>query len=249
MPDGQVRGMPSPTKGATVGGLLLPDRIYHPQGNEIIADEFDDASIHPDWARVDASSSSYVTWTESGGVMSAFHNSNASAGGYWHALCRPLPSGQSYPVTIETYVSGTVAYNVSYLMYGLAFSDGLALSGTNQIVAMPYHHATSAGSMLMSLRDFDNWMSNITSWQYPHYGSTYQGFYLQLRWTAANTFSMRTSSDGVNWVTFSNQTATLTPTYVAIINTNWGGAYAYQVGYEYLRVYASSDPIGIVDTL
>jgi len=250
MPDGYVRGMPRVTPRVGGGGVTPPDRIWTPPGGEIIQDEFDDASIDPAWTRVDKSSSTYVTWTEAGGVMSQFHTSSASAGGAMHALMRPLPGGTTFPVTVEIYSHGTILRNANYLMMGACFSDGLSLSGTNQLVTMPYCNSSSELSMYMDLRSGNGYGVDVQEVAGGLYGHMMIGLYQQLQWTATNTFVYRWSSDGVNWLSAGSATAqACTPTHVGIWGSNWAGAYATQLGFEYFRVYASDDPAGDVDTL
>jgi hypothetical protein len=246
MPDGLVRGMPSPTRGATVIGSgigELSDRLYKPIGNEIWNDEFSDGSIDPAWTRTDASSSSYVTWKEGGnpGLMSAYHTSSASGNSSWHALSVPL-DGATHPLTWEAHITGMVQRNVNYLMSGLAFTDGLSTSGTNQCVFMPFTHANSDSAWRMSLRDFNNWGSNVTSWDEGDWGQTYAGFFARIEYTAANTFRLAMSPDGTSWVKGGSRTCTFTPTHVSLIHTNWGGAVPYVTSWDYARLYDVLDP-------
>lgn len=244
--NGETRSLPRPWRPRGAGEPALRDRLHVPLGNEIWADEFDDGSIDAGWTRTDASSSSYVVWKEGGnpGVMSAFHTSSATASGYWHALSYALPGGATHPLTVEAYITGMVNRNTQYMMSGLAFTDGTGTSGTNQAVFMPFAHASNDSSWAMSLRDFNNWNSQVSNWDEGNWGSIYAGFYGRIQYTAANTFRMCWSSDGISWVYGGSRTCTFTPAYVSLINTNWGGATPYVTSWNYIRLYDTLTPEG-----
>lgn len=228
------------------GGEFLRDRIYHPYGNEIWADEFDDGTIDPGWVRTDAASSSYVTWAEAGtpgvGSMSAHHTANGSGDAKWHALSYPLPAGATHPLTFETYWSGMTRWEVNHCMVGLAFTDGTSQSSTNQATAFGYMSTNTEGAIDTNLRDFDNWNTNPTTWTQGIWGNFSRGMYLQIQYTAANSFRMRWGFDSFTWHTSATQTITCTPTHMSLIHTNWSGTHAYTATWQYARLYDTLTP-------
>lgn len=228
------------------GGEFLRDRVYHPLGNEIWNDEFDDISIDPGWTRTDYSSSSYVTWKEGGnpgvGNLSAHHTIAASTSGSWHALSYALPAGATYPLVWETYVHGIARWDTNYVMMGVAFTDGLGTSGTNQSTAFGYMSVDTEGALNTQMRDYDNWSTGVTTWSMGIWDTFSRGYYLRIRYTAANTFQMGISLDAVQWKYGSSNTCTLTPTHASLIHTNWGVANQYVVSFQYARLYDTLDP-------
>lgn len=65
--------------------------------------------------------------------------------------------------------------------------------------------------------------------------------YLRLIWTAANTFAVNHSWDGVTWIDSSSSTIsdTLTPTHFGVSVSTWGGSTVAYAQFEYVRVYES----------
>lgn len=227
------------------GGGPALDRIWTPRAgySGSLSDEFDDASIAAAWSRIDVPSASHLTWTEDGGVLSAYHD-GADSSANFHALIRPL-NGMTFPVTVETACRWNTPYAYAHLMLGPVFSDSAGVSGT-QLMFMPYTSSDLATAVYASLRRLTSWQS-----QQQDYGSlTVQGFgaialFWRIRWTASNTFTAEYSVDGVTWIAKSAHqgvTASFTPTHVGLILSTWGQPSGQQrVGgtYEHFRVYNS----------
>lgn len=250
MPDGRVRGMPRPVP-TTAGGIVLPQRLYNPLGTEVYKDEFDDASIDGGWTRVDVTgNSSHVTWTESNGMMSFYHNLTTETGPRGHYLLRDISSLGGPPLTIEVRARGMMIRNVSYLMLGLALSDSTTYDSGTQIVWMPYVASGTGVSMNTSIRRFTGFNVAQESWTVGVHMTPYAPTYVRLIWSSANNFSAEWSSDGINWLTSGTKNWTCSPTYAGFFVSNWSNARIVTAAWDYFRVYDTDPPAGEVkDTL
>lgn len=243
---GSPRTLPHKTPRAA-GMAQIPDRIYHPLGTEIFADEFDDASIQADWVRVDPTGNSgHIVWTEANGLMTALHNGTTETGPAGHYLMRPLPSGVSPPVVIETRQRGMVPLNYSYNMTGLAFTDGTTWGAGSQVVYMPYMHGTSNGGAAQSIRLFTSFTTQSLSYNDAIELSQWAPYYARIIWVAANSWRYEISVDGIAWKACPNQSFTLTPTHMGLYISNWSNAITISSAWDYFRVYDEYPPAGEV---
>jgi hypothetical protein len=214
------------------------DAIWTPGSNALgLDDEFDDGSLAGAWTRVDAAGASgHLTWTESSGALSAAHSSSADGASVQHALVKSI-GANSHPLTIQTAVRYWAMYGATYQMLGLVFADGATHGAGKQMIYMPF---TNNGSVLISLRPYINYSTgnqspgDLSPGNQPMYG---HATHLKLVWSAANTFDMYSSPNGVDWLNHGQRVYTMTPTYAGIIYSNWGTSTAGVGVYEYFRVY------------
>jgi hypothetical protein len=85
-------------------------------------------------------------------------------------------------------------------------------------------HSTAAGDELMHDTAGGSWA------------------YLQLIWTAANTFRSRWSIDGVTWYDpHSTISQTMTPTHYGLAVSTYGGTSPSYAAFDYIRVYDTDE--------
>jgi len=214
-----------------VGG----DRLWAPGSDPYgLDDEFDDETLSG-WTRVDAAGTAgHLTWTETADAVSAAHLSGTDGDKYLHVLLKSI-GAHSHPLTIQTAVRFWSLYGANYQMLGLLFADGNTHGAGKQIVYMPF----MSGPMI-SLRPYINFSvdnqspGNLNSGTQPSYG---HAMHLKLVWSAANTFDMYTSPNGVDWLNHGQRVYSMTPTHIGILYSNWGTSTPGVGTYEYFRVY------------
>ena len=173
-----------------------------------------------------------AVWTQELGRISARVQSQSSydLAAYLHVLT-PL----SPPVTIETAIQ---AYprNVSYLVYGMCFTNGISDSSNvltgfyqNSTYDYPYSYfkygtLTYSDSTLAS--------SYLNEQPYP-----FMFEYQRLIWIAANTWKFLVSHDAVTWLDmFGAKSYTMSPTHFGVVASTYGGSTEQSVSFEYIRV-------------
>jgi len=202
----------------------LPDETPHAD------DVFFDGSSNPTGLTV----SGTVTWTEARGLMSAVYDDQTAE----DMACQLYSfTTASVPMTVETAYRMDGATNV-IRMAGVTISDGT--TSTSNMVRAGFYlggtplrrftfaegtftaHATAAGDEI----NHDNASQGIA--------------YVQLIWTASNTFKSRWSIDGVTWYDpFGTDAQTMTPTHYGVWVSTWGGAVPSLASFNYIRVYDS----------
>ena len=223
---------------AAGGGASWQDRVIARGSTaDALDDEFNDGALAAAWTRVDgASRAADLTWTEAADVLSAAHLSGTDLGAQLHALVKSL-AGRSFPLSVDIGVRFHAANAANYQMLGIVLADGATYGAGKQIVFMPFT-ATTAG-VSVNLRPYINYATdaqapgNLTWGQMVLHGVT---LHLRLAWSAANTFTMYTSPNGVDWISHGSRTYTLTPTFAGLIYSNWGTATVGIGTYEYFRV-------------
>ena len=219
--------------------LRFKYKIFTSNTPHILDDEFNDNSLDSAWVRVDnASDAANVVWTEYHDVLS-MKNSGAGASLRYHALLKPL-NGLSFPLTIEIATRHFSQYAINYFMFGVMFSDGITYGAGKQIQTRPYTYGSIATALMLSASTNINFNTEIAYFESLNYQTIGGPFYHRLIWSAANTFQVWFSPDGVSWFqNSSNIPYTITPTYVGISTSNWGNAMTTIGSIEYFRVFTS----------
>ncbi len=227
---------------AAGGGASWQDRVIARGSTadataDALDDEFNDGALAAAWTRVDGPSrAADLTWTEAADVLSAAHQSGTDVAAQLHGLVKSL-AGRSFPLSVDVGVRFHAANVANYQMLGIVLADGATYGAGKQMVFMPFTSTTAGVSV--NLRPYINYATdnqapgNLTWGQLVLHGVT---LHLRLAWSAANTFVMSTSPNGVDWINHGSRTYTLTPTYAGLIYSNWGTATVGIGTYEYFRV-------------
>ncbi len=182
-----------------------------------------------------------ATWTTSRGLLSVSFDDQVAtdAAAYLKAI-----TSASAPMTIETSVQ-ILAEEIGgseFAMAGLMISDGTATGSKCQILELGLSGPGSLGQIYArrgTLTNLAGTGSNSIG-NGLFVGSTpFSRFYMRLIWTAANTFAVAYSLDGVTWTdkgaaTFAH---TMTPTHFGFYTTTWGGNNEALASFDYFRVY------------
>lgn len=172
-----------------------------------------------------------VNWTQSSGLLSSAF-SGQSAGDQCPMLYSLIPT--TPPVTLTTRMR-VMARRAANPMLGLMFTDGTT-SGANAVSVGPY---VTTGSPIVA-----RWAGTVTSmtttniYSDPPHGFLDQWLYMQLEWSATNTWGWAFSIDGISWTDWGAGTfaATLAPTHFGPWVSSWGVAYVNTASFEYVRV-------------
>lgn len=209
-----------------------------PQSPHTLNDEYDDASIHSDWVRVDRSgNSSGLTWTEAH-AMSLLHIGFDNSQEF-HALLRPMTGISSPPVTVESAIRNFGPYATNYSMSGIGFADGITYGSGKQLFSNGYSNSSNGSGLNLSLYGATGFNSIPSSWgagQYQSPGAMM--WYHKVRWNTDGTWSSWISPDNISWlpngvnVTY----AGLTPTYFGLFQSHYGGTLSTVTTFEYFRV-------------
>ena len=184
-----------------------------------------------------------ATWTIGRGVLSV--KADDQTLGDVSAFLKSITSASS-PMTVETSVQ-IFAPEVSaseFAMAGILFTDGTATTSNSAAFALELNGSSSAGQLFErrgTLTDFQaDGSTGLTGGLFV--GSTpFSRAYLRLIWSAANTFEVAVSGDGVTWTdrgatTFSQ---TMTPTHFGFWVSTQGGNDEFLASFDYFRVYDS----------
>jgi hypothetical protein len=232
---------PSGVKWAAAAGAS-PDTIEgylhtHPGTPHGDDDEFDNETF--DGTEVDQTAGT-LTLTEIRSVL-AFRFDSQNADEVCAALFSLTPTVA--PVTVETAFTSMVLDESGandHCIYGVGFADGTTTSSNahggffnDQHTDGPTHEWRNGP------------MNNLNT---PTALDTLSDHVVVVRrfvrcvWTAANTFSIQISTDGINWITTdSARSFTMTPTHFGIFVSSWGGTHTAAITAEYLRI-TETDP-------
>jgi hypothetical protein len=213
------------------------DKLWVPGSDPYgLDDEFNDASIDGSWILVNPSPVR-ATWTEGADVLSCYVASGNGAGQY-NAIMKPL-AGNSFPLTFETAFRYLTQYAYSYFMQGIILSNsttwgsGVAID-TQNYTANDYAvsgHVRLHTQAVAYNSDSTPYGSQSNQW-------TGSAIYHRLVWSAANTFSMYTSPDGVSWLPIATGVSfAITPTHFGLYNSTWAGGSPAIGSHEFIRVY------------
>jgi len=201
------------------GSGYPPERWCIPKGaDEGFDDEFDDGSIDADWVAVDVSGKAN-TWYEVSGIKGLSVLIPGSKGTWKYSGKLRAFSEVSTPFYIETALN-LMSPSQTYPSLGLIMADGVTVASGNQF-SFTFHannnylvHSLSTGynanSSTASISLSPNKMGGI--------------IYLRMACTAANTWSLYYSFDGVVWLdAFGSLSKTLTPTYFGVCDAAYDG--------------------------
>jgi len=194
-------------------------------------DEFDDETVDADW--VELSIAGDMTVTEKRSRLSVLTDSTAGASDFQGVL-KPLDS-LTNPLTIETCFE-VVSDDLSGSgMVGIGFSDGV-VAGSNCAIGRTWRQG-NIGIASGTLTSTDS-VNNDTLATEP---GRYARFYMRLIWSAANTFKIQVSIDGVSWTAYglSATTKTMTPTHFGLLGTAYIGVRDTTASFDYFRVTES----------
>ena len=170
-----------------------------------------------------------VTWTQSRGALSAVFDTIAIN----DVACRlyPITAGAS-PVTIETAIR-FISSTDSTPVVGLMFSDGTPDSSG----AVWFYTNMSSSGMTVRTGTITNMSVSETADDKANQNLS-SHLYMRLVWTAASTFKVSVSPDGIGWTPWAWGTVTeaITPTHMGVGVSNWANTVKQAVSFEYLRV-------------
>lgn len=179
-----------------------------------------------------------ATWTELHGILGVRFDGQ-TAGDVVVALKDLTPSAA--PVTFETAITANLT-SQNAVSIGLCFTDGTTASDNIALARMNYgnpgtFYRSSAGTLTDYTSDQNGEIAT------PVGISPLGLLYMRIVWTAANSFSVRFSPDGVTWTDFDDADAdfskTMTPTHFGAFVTTQGGATENVAGFQYFRIYES----------
>lgn len=207
----------------------------------ILADEFNDATFHADWVRVE--DAARLRWTEGGDVLSAVvDNVVVGASNKPHALLRPFtPPASDAPFTVDAATRRMNTYATSYIMAGLLLSNGTDYATSSIMWNMPYQSTGTAGAQL-SVRWGANWNAGTDAGSPNYSGDWATMLYQRMIYLGGGAWKFRYSCDGIGWFNAhgaSHMFAGFVPTHVGFGVGTWGTA--GQRGMftaEYLRVHS-----------
>lgn len=218
-------------------GVTTADRLWTPGSDPYgLDDEFNDASINASWNLVDPSPVR-ATWTEGADVLSCYISAGGGAGKY-NAIMKSL-GGRSFPITVETAFRWMSPYAYQNLMVGICLANGVTWGSGVSISTEGFTQNDYATAMHLRLHTCaTGYNSDSTSYGYTSMQTASPVYFHKIYWSAANTFSMYVSPDGVSWwATVTNQAITLTPTHIGLTTSGWSGATPCIASFEYFRVY------------
>lgn len=201
------------------GGLTWGDPILAgngPGGGQ--DDEFDDDTVAGAWTTVAPTGT--ATLSESGDVMSLLLEGQSTSD--LAAAVKAISGTPSAPTTIEVALRWL---SLSLVVFsGLVFSNGT--SATSNAIFAGY--VQSSGNPRIAFREgtFTNLATETEIDTGPSSGDGAvwsPWLHMKMIWSAANTFQLEISPDGVSWLTFASRTFSLTPTHYGIAGSTWGG--------------------------
>ena len=196
-------------------------------------DEFDDGSL----SGTAVTPTGTVTWAEGGGLLSALFE-DVQPSDMASRLWAMTPS--TSPVTIET-ASRLLGSNQTsvFPMSGLVITDGTTTT-SNAVAFFRYYESTKQTHVYEARSGTLTAMSTIeyTGLLYNQASPSY----LRLIWSAANTFKVQFSLNGVQWMddNVGSFAHTITPTHYGVFVSNWATATQESMAdFEYFRVTES----------
>jgi len=187
-----------------------------------------------DYTELDVSGT--TTWTVSRGVLSCVFDDQTAADA--SVLVKAITSA-SAPMTIESRVR-LLAADQNYDMLGICFTDGVT-SGDDMVgvevgtTATAMQVLSTHGTITNLDADFQAYLTSGPQ------QLLINGLYVRLIWTAANTFTVAISPDGVSWTAYGvgTDSYTFTPTHLGMWVSTYGGTAPVVGTWDYLRVYDS----------
>lgn len=160
-----------------------------------------------------------TTWTERAGLASAKFagQSNADLGALLKA--HTFVVGDEFATRLRF-----LGEDTNHTMVGLAFTDGV-IATSNVVAGIAYN-----GDGTAKVSDWHGTLTNLATAVAVHDGlQTLQwsdGVYVKLIYSAANSFEIQWSPDGVSWSNFGTAAfaKTMTPTHFGPVVSRFGGA-------------------------
>jgi len=223
-------GIPGPP-GTAVSNIY--DRAWY-RGSSAHAkdDEFNDASLHGDWATVQ-DTSPLITITENADVLSVYHPGGDSAGEH-HGIVRAFaPVGDFTLITAMRYQGITQNFNRA----GVVASSNATYGAGEQAVALVSFE--SASGVYGAVEHHTNWNTRDATQQTSLLGSKTSVTYIRLAYASGTgVWTASISPDGVSWQSpAATVTNAVTVAYVGLWIGSWGGANPFIVSFEFFRVY------------
>lgn len=187
--------------------------VYEPFVPGTYDDEFDDESFSG-WTAVNDGSASVPTYTEGNDRLNINVPGGESAG--------ELAAQMKNPGTINVgaYIECFVKFNGTsgnYNQFCLLFADGATFGAGSQA---PMRMSISQNLLIWS--QATNYQTEGTAANGAYLASASGWHGLRMTYSAANTFLVQYSADGLSWVTRGTLGRTLTPTHVGFATTTWG---------------------------
>jgi hypothetical protein len=223
------------------GSAMVLDKRFVIGSGETSVDEFNDGVIDPAWARVDSagggvSPAANITWSEGSDSIGGVNLGGDSTDGF-HALLRPLSAFGGALIAGDAIISClTLMPSIggsNYSFAGLMLADGNTFGSGNQILGILGAAAAGKNLQVSAFTGFNTaaGVSSVTLTTM----DTLRFVYVRLVMTAANTWRVDGSPDGVNWIKGSTISRTVTPTHVGLCSTSYGTSTKHVVSSEFLR--------------
>lgn len=198
-------------------------------------DEFDDDSLAAAWTRVDGTGvpAGNAVWTERGDVLSLAQLGGDSANTV-RGIVRPLSGAGGSVAVGDAFITAIHLHGPAapFVMGGIVLSDSATFGSGTQVVALAYFTST-VGQVTLAAWGGTGWGLGGSGSDNPFQGNQ---CFLRLVCTAANTWRVDTSPDGVSWALATSTFAkTVTPTHVGFVSSSWGSAVRAVVSYHFLR--------------
>ena len=191
-------------------------------------DEFDDGNFSG-WTAVN-SGSQVPTVTETNHVASILHPGGGASQYLWAYM-------KAYTMQTNDYIEMAFRFggvSQAYNRAGLILADGVTFGAGSQI-----HWAPSFFQSIMSANSYTNYSvdGGGTSVNVPYLASIGNSvIFLRFKYEGSNHFRGYTSSDGISWVAMTAQlTRTLTPTYIGMFLTSYGGTAPLVASVHYFK--------------
>lgn len=206
--------------------------VFAPGGSD--DDEFQDSGL-TGWTEVKPTTTS--VFVERYGRANWRHKDTGHAGTL-HALLKPIT------IATTDYIETFVKINrrvTTDMGVGVIMSDGATYGAGNQVVTWMFN------GNAMRVEEWDNFTTqgvNSTDTAMSAVAGD-DGFYMRLRYEAANTWGGYASRNGFEWMTLTTSLAsTMTPTHAGIVVVRWAGTAhpAIFPEFHYFRVNPANEP-------
>lgn len=220
------------------GGAVNRDRRWLVGSGETSIDEFNDDSIDAAWVRADGTGAlaTSLDWDEGGDTLVAEHKAVADTSNALHGLLRPLSSiggpmavGDAFITCLQ--IMGPPASN--YTMGGLMLSTTGTFGSGTQLYSLHFPQNAAQTNDQRVVNNFVTAVGGAVGARVTPFGMP---TYVRVVKISATTWRLDISINGKKWMLGTALTTwNNVPTHVGLISSNWGGAVAGQVSYEFVR--------------